>query len=155
MSFFQFLSSEHIIVTEEVVGREQILTQLGGRLVQSGAVADEYVPTILEREQQFPTGIELESIHIAIPHADAAYVRKPAVAMAVVKKGVSFRSMADPEKDLPVKIVIMLALEKSETQLRVLEQIMSFIQHADRLQELVEMESGEAVFRALKQSATK
>ena len=57
-----------------------------------GKVTDEFEVNVKKREDNFPTGIQLEDFAVAIPHTDAEYVKEEFIAVAVFKEPVKFSS---------------------------------------------------------------
>ena len=88
----------------------EVLSAMTDYLCEKGIVKDTYKQAILEREQSFPTGLKTGGINVAIPHADICHVNEAAICVAVLKTPAPFRAMDEPDNDVPVSLVIMLAL---------------------------------------------
>ncbi|MDF2678972.1 MAG: putative IIA-like nitrogen-regulatory protein PtsN [Brevibacillus sp.] len=152
MSLSEYIGKDHIRIFEESVDQSELLNQLGGMLIQTGAVSVEYIKAVCEREKDFPTGLYTGEVNVAIPHADPGHhVMKPTIALGVVRKGVPFRNMADPTADIPVQLVFLLAPERGETQLVILEQIMNLIQDQANMRKIMDAQGTEDVWNVLGQ----
>ncbi|UFJ42345.1 PTS sugar transporter subunit IIA [Brevibacillus humidisoli] len=138
MNLLDIVKPDYLCIFHEPCEREEIINRLGMLLTNCGVVEQAYIDAVLAREAEFPTGLELGEIHVAIPHADSAAVKSPAIALGVAKRGVPFRSMAEPEKEIAVHLVILLATQRSEMQLQALEKTMDFVQDPKRLKSLLE-----------------
>lgn len=132
--------------------QSDLLRQLGDVLIQKGAVRAEYVEAVCRREKDYPTGLYTGDVNVAIPHADPEnHVLKPTVAIGVARKGVPFREMADPTSDISVQVVFLLAPEKGETQLVILEQIMHLIQDQANMRKILDAQGTDDLWNVLSQ----
>ena len=95
-------------------------------MTENGDVVDGYAAACEEREQLYPTGLQLETTGVALPHADSHYVKRSAIAVATLLEPVTFRKMGDPAQDVSVRAVFMLAPQKGEEQLLFLEGLVRF-----------------------------
>jgi len=116
-----------IIAAELLKGDDkvQVLQQLAEILIEKGYADRELSTAIIEREREFPTGLELkEGVNVAIPHADAKYVRKPAIVVAKLAKPVKFQHMVD-KKEIDVDTIFLLALNDPHSQIQTLQKLAS------------------------------
>lgn len=99
-----------VLLHPEVKDRVEILNVLGICLFNMGVVEEGYVERVIEREEKYPTGLQLSGSHnIALAHAGPELVNENAIVVGILKKPVDFFMMGEPEKSLPVKVVFMLA----------------------------------------------
>lgn len=69
--------NENLIVPDlEAENSEEVFEKLGGLFIAEGYCRDTYVDALKEREKDFPTGINMGTIGIAIPHTDKQHVIK-------------------------------------------------------------------------------
>ncbi|WBV45313.1 PTS sugar transporter subunit IIA [Pseudoroseomonas cervicalis] len=115
----------------------EVIALLAARLHAQGAVAASYAEAVLAREAVMPTGLPLGAINVAVPHTDAHHVRRPAVALAVLRQPVPFGNMEDPDEQLPVQIVLALALNDKHAQIEALQTVAGLIQAPELLQALL------------------
>ena len=116
-----------IIAAELLKGDDkvQVLQQLAEILIEKGYADRELSTAIIEREREFPTGLELkEGVNVAIPHADAKYVKKPAIVVAKLAKPVKFQHMVD-KKEIDVDTIFLLALNDPHSQIQTLQKLAS------------------------------
>jgi PTS system galactitol-specific IIA component len=75
-------------------------------------IQDTYEKAIHVRESDFPTGLELQgSYNVAIPHAETEHVIRPAIALAILKDSIEWESMEDPDVNISVHLVFLLAIK--------------------------------------------
>jgi galactitol PTS system EIIA component len=132
MSIVQFLPQEAIALQLEAVDSEQVIRELGGRLRQLDCVKEGFVDATLRREADMPTGLPLGGdINAAIPHVDIEYVNRSALALATLASPVVFQNMVDPDEEVPVRLVIMLALDQPKSQIEMLQEVSGVLQKPD------------------------
>ncbi len=128
----------------------EVIEQLGGALNRSGYVKPGFVAATLAREATMPTGLPLGGeINAAIPHVDAEYVERPALALATLQEPVVFRNMVDPDSEVPVRLVIMLALDNPKSQVDMLQQVAEILQSPAIVDRLMAASSADEVMTVL------
>jgi PTS system galactitol-specific IIA component len=112
-----------VVIDLETSTAEQAIQVLADMLHQEGMVDEHYGAATIDRERKHATGLPTKPFSIAFPHADADGVVQSALAVASLKKPVVFRNMADPEEELEVELVIMLANKTPEEQINTLQNL--------------------------------
>lgn len=144
------LEEENILLLSDPKDASEVITWLSNLLERKGYVKKSFREAVLERELSLPTGLELEGdIHAAIPHADVEHVNTPSVALAVLGKPVVFRCMVEPEKELPVRLVFLLAMNEPKKQIELLQQVAMILQDGSLLDKLIESNSEREVMESL------
>lgn len=103
----------------------------------------------MKEKKKFPTGIENGSVNIAIPHADAEYVLKPGLAIALLKNEVKFNRMDDPNKKINVKVLFMLAIKNPDEQLGSLKELMSIANNSNLMVSICSCKTSQQVLKIL------
>jgi PTS system galactitol-specific IIA component len=101
-------------------------------LVAAGRVTEAYVEAAVVREATFPTGLPTVPEPIAVPHADPDGVLVPSIAIGRLRAPVEFIEMATLDRRLPVRLVLLLALQ-SKDQAAVLSQLIRAVQDRELL----------------------
>jgi PTS system galactitol-specific IIA component len=127
------LDESLILVNIEAQDAETVITMLAERLHEHGAVDSNYGPATIEREKEHPTGLPTKPFCIAFPHADAYGVRRSSLAVASLSEPVIFKNMADPDEDLPVELVFLLANNNPEEQVEALRSLAEVFGQQDKL----------------------
>ena len=142
---------ESFVITRlEAKSSDDVITALAGCLSVAGLVNDHYGEATIQREREHPTGLPTRPFPIAFPHADAAGVNESALAVAFLKEPVNFKNMADPEEELPVEIVIMLANKSPQEQIQTLRNLAELFGQADKLTELKNIPDSYGIVKWLK-----
>ncbi len=145
------LGEKRIFLNLKAEKKERVLQILGEAMIEEGYAEAGYVEALIEREQEFPTGVDIRGVGIAIPHTDADYVKKAGMALAVLENPVSFYRMGREEELVEVQLVFMLAIENPEAHLSYLKQILAVIRDTDVLKKLTEAKDKSEVIEIIKQ----
>lgn len=128
---------------------QEVITTLGQKLHEAGYVRDTFAQAALDREAQLPTGLPLDGrFNAAIPHTDIEHVIKPALALATLPQPVDFQNMIDPEEAVPVRLVILMAMEEAKSQVEMLQEIAAVLQNADVIEQLVAAPDAAHIYQA-------
>lgn len=92
-------------------------------LIESGYVAPEYLDAVLLREKTSPTGLPVGELCVAIPHADPDFVNMSAASVGLFSKPVLFGEMGSIDNQIPVDLVMVLAIKN-------IEEVVPFLQKA-------------------------
>ncbi len=150
MNISQLLVPQAILLHDLAPDSGTIIQRLGERLHQMGYVNDGFIDATLRREATMPTGLPLGGAYnAAMPHVDLEYVRHPAVAMATLQQPVIFHHMVTPEEEVPVQLVLMLALDQPKSQIEALQEIAELLQKPEVVSGLMDSDTPEDVFAVL------
>ncbi len=130
------LQPSFVIVDLEAADSSAVILELAGRLNRAGLVSAEYGQATIERESHHATGLPTRPFPIAFPHADADGVIESALAVATLRQPVGFMNMADPDEELAVELVIMLANKNPEEQIDTLRSLAEIFGEPEKLSEL-------------------
>lgn len=140
------IKEENILILDESKDAKDVIAKLSALLEKTGDVKPSFCEAVLEREKSMPTGLELDGeIHAAIPHADVEHVLNPSLAMAVLRQPVAFKCMVEPEKDLSVGLVFLLAMNEPKKQVEMLQQVATILQNSQLIQSLYTAKSSREV----------
>lgn len=138
-----------ILRLDQKMTDREVLSVMCDNLCREGIVKESYLAAILEREASYPTGLKCGGINIAIPHADIVHVNEAAISVAILKVPAPFKAMDEPDGDVPVSIVIMLALTEAHGHIEMLQKIVGLIQNQAGLQKLIETDDKKAVMELM------
>jgi len=131
------INADIIMLNLENVDKTKVLTVMANRLIDKGYVKESYLPAVLNREEEYPTGLPTNGVGVAIPHADTKHVLKPGIAVATLKDPVKFNVMGNPEQEIDVKLLFMLAIKEPEVQVNILKKLVSIFQAKELLIKLI------------------
>jgi galactitol PTS system EIIA component len=141
--------SSLIKVHLKVLDSSDAICRLTDVLRERGYVTADYKQAVLAREEEFPTGLPTEGVRIAIPHAGAQEVLRSGIAVGILEQEVGFKNMADPDEELSVGIVFLLANNNTGEQTKILQALTNIFSDSARLKMLVTLDDSEKVAQAL------
>lgn len=129
-----YFNESTILLDLEGSTKEDVLRVMARNLEEKGLVKSTFEEAINAREAEYATGLPTNGVSVAIPHTDIEHVNKKAISLAVLKDTVEFGIMGDPEETTPVKLVFMLAMDETDSQLGLLTKLMQVFQDEEVLQ---------------------
>lgn len=129
-----FFSEEIAFFNQSCSSKEEALKKLADDFLAKGLVKDTFFQAVIDREKDYPTGLDINGIGVAIPHTDGIHIIKPQIGFMSLKEPVIFKDMVDANHEIEVSTIFMLGLLKSEQQM-------------DMLQKLVELFQDEVLFK--------
>lgn len=142
-----YLDENCILLNPDINDKFSLLKDMANLLMRHDYVTDDFAAKVIEREKVFPTGLPMEKVGFAIPHADAKYVRKSGLCITILDKPIKFFRMDDNNVEIDIDFVIMIAMKNPDEQLKTLQSLIdSFnniegwleLKRASKAQEAVE-----------------
>ena len=128
---------------------KEVLQIMGDAMIREEYGDQGFTEALLKREKDYPTGLDVDGIGVAIPHTDAEHVKKEGISIAVLDRPVEFDAMGEENCQIPVKIVIMFTVAGKNKHIDRLLQILALIKDEKILQGLLEAESKEDIKTAI------
>lgn len=128
---------ENIFIDVEVNNFDELVPLLAQPLIENKDVVEDFPNQVIQREQNFPTGLPTEPFGVAIPHTNAEFVMNNKVTIAILKSPIQMEVMGSMNDDkIEVSIVFLLALGQSNKQLNILQKLMGILNKKDILQRI-------------------
>lgn len=142
---------ENFVFTDvESENYEELLKILSNSLVERNIVKEVYPDKLLEREHNYPTGLECGEINVAVPHSEHIYANDDKVVVATLKHPIMFHKMDEPSDKIPVSIIFMLVVAESKAHLELLQKVFGAIQSQEFLKEMLETKDKDKLTNLLK-----
>jgi len=116
----------------------EVLQLMGDAMIQEGYGEEGFTEAVLKREKDYPTGLDVNGIGVAIPHTDAEHVKKEGLSIAVLNPPIEFDAMGEEDCRIPVKIVIMFTVAGKDKHIDRLLQVLDMIKDEEILQGLLD-----------------
>jgi len=145
------LDSRLIAVSMDADTKDGILERMGGRFVELGYCKSSYIQALKDREVEFPTGIDIDGVGVAMPHTDVSHVNRAGIGIAKLKEPVTFIHMATDDTPVPVRVVFMLAVDDPGRHLEKIQDILAVIQDKKALEKIITAENAEEIINIIKE----
>lgn len=142
----QAVYRELVLKDVDAVDSADAIQKVGQVFLQNGFVKDSYIDAVLAREIVYPTGLQLGTIAIAMPHTDVKHVLRPAVGIAKMKNPVTFKHMGEPETEVQVEMLFMMAITDPNQQIDTLKRVLTVFQNAEATEAFRGAKSEEELF---------
>ena len=143
------LKENLIFLNLKAEDNKEVLQIMGDAMIREEYGDQGFTEALLKREKDYPTGLDVDGIGVAIPHTDAEHVKKEGISIAVLDRPVEFDAMGEENCQIPVKIVIMFTVAVKNKHIDRLLQILALIKDEKILQGLLEAESKEDIKTAI------
>ena len=127
-----------IYLNRDFSGREEMFNEIGKVLIEKEMV-------------NFPTGLDLGYMQVAMPHVEAKYVNDNAVFIVTTKKGVEFEN-AEDDGMVNSMIIFGLIVKDSDKHLDFLMKLTELFQKEEALKKIYDSNDVEEVITILKQN---
>ena len=87
------LNPAMILTNLEVHSSDEVMEKVGSAVIQAGYAKESYVQALKDREKDYPTGLDVDGIGVAILHTSVEHVLKSGVAIATLKEPVTLNWM--------------------------------------------------------------
>lgn len=131
------INKESIVIDFECTKKEEILKHLYELLLKQDLIKSEFYEHLIKRESEFPTGLTTSVMGVAIPHTEPDHVKKDSIALAILKEPVIFKEMTNPDNEVKVRIIFLLALTDATKHLKILQRIINVIKDSSLLEEML------------------
>lgn len=145
-----YFDKEIFLPDIEAVDGLEALHLLAQEFYRKGLVKENYEQGVIEREKNYPTGLLINDVGVAIPHTEPERVIIPQIGVAKLKKPVTFRQMAAESDTVEVSLIFMLAVSVPGEQVEVLQYLMDLFQNRGFTSELLESGSAKEMKATLK-----
>lgn len=150
MHFEEFLKPELTWTKSDVSTHLDVFELIATKAHKESYVEDNFLEKIKEREENFPTGLELDGYAVAIPHTDPECVKEQFIAVLTSENGIPFKRMDDASKEVTANVVFMLGLNEPHSQLEVLQQLMGVLQNKETVKKLLTFNNENDIINYLK-----
>lgn len=148
------LFREDLIFKSTAKTKEKVLTEIGKTLYEKGIVKQSFIKALVEREKEFPTGIDLAPVaaglaNVAIPHTDAKHCKDQVIVFVKLAQAVIFRNMMKPDEEMDVNYLFIIVNDRKTKQTNILSDLMGFMTNKENMQKLDTLESEAEIYEFL------
>lgn len=152
----ELLDKNIIWIQEDVNTIESLFEIMYQTLYQKKFVKQTFLKALLDREQHYPTGLELEhGMNVGIPHADYNQINHEFIAVATLSQPIKMRKMEDLDSEINISVVFLLGLKDSSKHLNILKSLIKLIQNKDILDDLFVSKDPQTIIHLLNKQMKK
>ncbi len=123
---------EDTVFVSDYTTQDEIFADVSNRLLAAGHVTSEFLENVIERERNYPTGLDMSPVdpelpNFAIPHTEPEFVNTCRIVPVKLMHSVEWHSMTDPDQIVEVSFLFMILNNDAQAQVGILAQIMDFV----------------------------
>ncbi|RTX85544.1 PTS sugar transporter subunit IIA, partial [Staphylococcus piscifermentans] len=104
---------ENSVFITNASSKEDVFRELARALKANGDVKSEFLEHVLEREKNYPTGMDLSLLdidypNIAIPHTETEFVNVTKIIPVKLNHPIDFQNMISPHNTIKVSFLFMI-----------------------------------------------
>ena len=147
----ELIISEKLIFNDMSGSFSQIIRTVSKKLQNMGIVKSSYPEAVIEREKEYPTGLEGLYGNFAIPHTYSEHCIQSALVIIRTSRPMEFVRMDDHGQKIKCELMVLLAISRPEQQLIMLRRLMKAMQNKKVFHILKDEVSGEVVAETLRE----
>ena len=143
----QYAEMFHIDLIELAVSKsdqQAIFHAIYEDLREKEYVSDQYLDSLISREERFPTGLITKNMNIALPHTDPEVIKKPFVYICRLKNPIKYKQMGD-NQEMDVQNLFFLGIKNPKEQVGLLQAFMNLFMDADFVSSFKEADSKKVI----------
>lgn len=137
---------------QEAEDKYDALKLLADEFIRTGVAKESFYEGLTTREQNFPTGLTLNNMCVAIPHTDPEHVNKTQIGFMSLNKPVEFIEMGTDDKVIPVTMMFMLALKEAHQQLEMLTKLMDLFQNDELMDKFAAVDNYDDYYKLIEEA---
>ncbi|MFT8459932.1 MAG: PTS sugar transporter subunit IIA [Liquorilactobacillus ghanensis] len=137
MQVEKLVSESDIFIDRKFQNEQEYFEVIAQHLLKERKVKSSFLDSVLQREKNYPTGLDTGKIKVAIPHTDYTKANTTQLVVTTFKSPVGFHQMDNPNNIIPVNLAIMILFNNPEKQPQMLKYIMKIVQNQANLHEII------------------
>ena len=146
------LREDLIVIDLDAKSSADVFKVLGQKMTDLGFTKDSYVDALIEREKEFPTGLDIGDFGIAIPHTAAEHVNEAITAIATLKNPVDWIQLGTEDDHVDVNVVFLLAVKDPNAHLEYLQTIVGIFQKKEVMQAILKEKDPKKIIELIGQA---
>ncbi|MGX2946613.1 PTS sugar transporter subunit IIA [Enterococcus alishanensis] len=140
-----YVKKELIVLDLDIPDRQELFKQMAKYFGDRGYVKDGFYDFIIDREENYPTGLDLETHNVAIPHGNPEFIEKSFISIVRLTHPIKMRKMEDADEEIDVDLFFILGLNDGTQHLQILKQVIGLIQQESFVNEIKAAKTPEEV----------
>ncbi len=136
----------------DVKDSKEALKLLADRFVEEGLADEDYYEQLLKRESDYPTGIVLNALNVALPHCDTSVSKSSQVGFMSLKEPVEFVEMGSDDKKIKASLIFMFTMTKTKDQLDMMMKFMETFKNDELMDRFMKVNDFEGYYRLIEEA---
>lgn len=149
MSIVGELIQEKLIdLTCNIKSKDDFFKTKAGILEELQLVEETYLEAVVEREKEYPTGLRLENISIAIPHTTVNHIKEPFIYFnRLTNNEVNFIQMGTDDVVVKPEYILLLGIKEPKEQVNLLAELMDLFNQKDFIEAIRNAKSEKEIIK--------
>lgn len=104
----------------------ELFKEVANYLLNNNDVEQDYLNALIKRENEYPTGLQLPTMNIAIPHVDAKFIKNNKIVLVKNENNITVNEMCTNKK-IDVQFFIFLLIKNENKHTAILSEIINEI----------------------------
>ena len=136
----------------DVKDSKEALKLLADRFVEDGLADEDFYEQLLKRESDYPTGIVLNALNVALPHCDTSVSKSSQVGFMSLKEPVEFVEMGSDDKKIKVSLIFMFTMTETKDQLDMMMKFMETFKNDELMDRFMKVNDFEEYCRLIEEA---
>lgn len=144
------IRSDLIDLACEAKDQATFFAQKAADLLAKGYVKESFAVALQDREQEFPTGLALAHVTVAIPHTYVEHVKAPFLYVnRLIQPLIPFTQMGTDDQVVYPQYILILGIKEAKAQVTLLAELMDLLAQEEWVARLNAASTPEAVMDLL------
>lgn len=144
-----YVKEELVFLNLAVSDRAELFKKLSTLFLDKGYVNEGFYDFIVEREENYPTGLDLETHTVAIPHGNPEFIKQSFISVVTLTQPIKMKKMENADEEIEVDLFFVLGLNDGTQHLQILKQVIGLIQQEEFVQAIKETQTTEEVMEKI------
>lgn len=144
-----YVKEELVFLNLTVSDRAELFKKLSTLFLDKGYVNEGFYDFIVEREENYPTGLDLETHTVAIPHGNPEFIKQSFISVVTLTQPIKMKKMENADEEIEVDLFFVLGLNDGTQHLQILKQVIGLIQQEEFVQAIKEAKTTEEVMEKI------
>jgi len=145
------LKEELILLNLDASNRDELFKQVSEMYLEKGLVTESYYDCLSQREDNYPTGLQMEDYSVGIPHGEPEHVKESFVSIVTLAEPITIYKMENPAESVPVDVFFFLGLGDGALHLNILRETIGVIQEKALIKKLKQASSAKDALALVKE----
>ncbi|GBG95690.1 galactitol-specific PTS system IIA component [Ligilactobacillus salitolerans] len=131
-NYSELFDKDLIFLQVEANDRNDLYQKVADKLAEQGLVKESFLPALIKREDEFPTGVITQYLPIVLPHANPENVNQPFIAVVQTQNEIRVQQMGTNEDELARNFFFLgIVKETQDLQVKLLQRFMQLMNNQE------------------------